>query len=904
MRTTFISLIALLFCVVQSVAQDKISGRILDLSEKIPLKNASVMLLQAQDSILVGYTRADEKGDFSLNKPKSGNFLVVVSYPKYADFFKEIKETEPESDLGEVLLTSVAHLIEEVVVKRRAAITIKGDTTEYDASQFKMEKNAKVEDLLKVLPGITVDASGNITAQGKTVKKVLVDGEEFFGDDPTLATRNIRSDMVDKVQVYEKMSDQAERTGVDDGVREQTINLKLKEDAKNGIFGKALAGGGTDGYYMGQLMFNKFKGSQKISAYGLLGNNATTSMNWEDAQKYGGDSGSTVSDEGITFVESQVDPFSGQGVVGIPRAINSGINYNDKFNGDKHTVNLSYKYGNIKSDGVDETLMSGIINSETRKMVDTKNDQHRVNLRYDLKLDSLNSILLRGNVSRKNLWSEDQTNSKNFGNDLSSPVAENVSRQVSDSEINNYGAYLLYTKKFMKKGRSISLNAEVKREENTGGGTLYSTLSRANAADTITDQYKNHNQKVNNLIAGVTYTEPLTKKLNLSVGYNVEKVDNTSLMESFNTQGNMLDSTFSNNYDYNRLSQNVSVGLNYAGESLKVRFNNILSDDALDQTNNYTSATLKRSFFTYNPMITGSWAITKSKHMWFQYSGKNQLPSLSQIQPLRNNNDPLNFYEGNESLKPSFNNSGSLGYYSFQALSGTYLYIGGNVSFVNDPISQNITNENGVNYYRWANIDGKTDKTFSGWAGRYFKLSNKLGLTNTIQLTLFNSQYNNFFNGQENLIKSDSYSFSYDIGRDTKTGLNFNISLNPQYRKMTSNLSPDQDNSGFVFKSSGKVEYFFPKGFKIYTNYSYTYEAPTDAFDQSLSRLLIDPGVSKKFLKDESLVLDLAVYDLLNQNVGYSRSQSNSVFMQRRYDTIRRYVMLKLSWDFNKMFIK
>src|SRR5690606_2683187 len=201
------------------------------------------------------------------------------------------------------LLTSVAHLIEEVVVKRRAAITIKGDTTEYDASQFKMEKNAKVEDLLKVLPGITVDASGNITAQGKTVKKVLVDGEEFFGDDPTLATRNIRSDMVDKVQVYEKMSDESERTGVDDGQREQTINVKLKGDSKNGIVGKVLGGGGTHDYYMGQLMLNKFKGSQKIAAYGLFGNNGTTSMNWEDAQKFGGDSGVSYGDDGSISVD-------------------------------------------------------------------------------------------------------------------------------------------------------------------------------------------------------------------------------------------------------------------------------------------------------------------------------------------------------------------------------------------------------------------------------------------------------------------------------------------------------------------------------------------------------------------------------------------------------------------------
>lgn len=252
-----------------SFAQTKITGTVVDETDKTKLTNATVMLLQAKDSILVDFTRANQEGKFSLNNPDTTDYIVIISYPKFGDFFETISKGTGNKSLGEVTMQSAANLIEEVLITGKIPVVIKGDTVEYDASSFVTEKNAKVEDLLKVLPGISVDASGKITAQGKTVEKVLVDGEEFFGDDPKLVTRNIRSDMVDKVQVFEKKSEEAERTGVDDGTRVQTINVKLKEDAKNGMFGKLEGGGGLDdnsGYYLGKAAINKFKGSQKISA--------------------------------------------------------------------------------------------------------------------------------------------------------------------------------------------------------------------------------------------------------------------------------------------------------------------------------------------------------------------------------------------------------------------------------------------------------------------------------------------------------------------------------------------------------------------------------------------------------------------------------------------------------------
>lgn len=895
--------------------QTKITGQVRDESDqKLILKDALAMLLRAKDSILIDFSHVDEKGEFTLTKKGDQPYLVIVSYPKYADFYQSVV-AQGNVNLGDVKLANISHMLEEIVVTGRLPITIKGDTTEYDAGSFKVEKNAKVEDLLKVLPGITVDASGKITAQGKTVKKVLVDGEEFFGDDPTLVTRNIRSDMVDKVQVYEKKSDLAERTGVDDGQREQTINVKLKENAKNGMFGKALAGGGTDDYYMGQLMLNKFKGSQKISAYGLFGNNGTTSMNWEDSQKYGGDSGVSYGDDGsMSFSSGGYDPFSGQGVVGVPRAINTGLNFSDKF-ADKHKVNLNYKYGRIESDGTDETTQTGIINNHSLKNVNSENDLHRANIKFDLAFDTLNTLLVTGGASRKNLWTNTTRDAERF--DINGTMtAREHTEELVENKVNSYDATALFTHKFMKKGRSFSVFAKFSDEETKGGGTLLSHVDNFGlAADstitstrTTTDQLKNRLQRQKLLQGTLTYTEPLSKKLNLTLSAGIVEAKNSSLLESYNKSASGayddLDKRFSNNYNFDRLSSSYKVALGYVDEKFRATLTNSLNNDDLKQLNNYTQESLKRNFLTYNPSLNANYSISKSKQLSFNYQGRNQLPSLSQIQPIQDNADPFNRYVGNENLKPSFLNSVNVNFYSFKALSGTYNYVGGYFSTTKNPIVQSIRTDNSINFYEWQNIDGHANVGVSFWGGHYAKISKSLGLSHSPQINGSNNVNYNFFNGELNKVSSSNYGATYQLIRDTKTGLNFNLGLSPKYRVLTSSLQKNENSNGFVFESNGSVEYFFDKTFKVYVNYNYTHEAATKAFDKRFDQFLLHPGISKKLLKNESLVVDFTVNDVLNANKGFSRSSVNSVFTQRRYDTIKRYYMLKVSWDFTKMFIK
>ncbi|MGV3545622.1 MAG: carboxypeptidase-like regulatory domain-containing protein, partial [Pedobacter sp.] len=248
-KTLLIISAFLLFSYAAFSQNNSIKGAIIDISSNAKLHNATVSVLNAKDSTLYKFTRAAKDGNFSFQNMKKGNFILLVTYPEYADFVNKfsLDSANNSIDFNAIDMKTKAKLLNEVIIKgQAAAIKIKGDTTEFNAAAYKIQPNDRVEDLLKKFPGVTVDAQGKITAQGKTVEKVLVDGEEFFGDDPTLVTKNLRADMVDKVQLFEKSSDQAAFTGVDDGQKAQTLNIVLKEDKKQGYFGKVDAGYSTD----------------------------------------------------------------------------------------------------------------------------------------------------------------------------------------------------------------------------------------------------------------------------------------------------------------------------------------------------------------------------------------------------------------------------------------------------------------------------------------------------------------------------------------------------------------------------------------------------------------------------------------------------------------------------------
>ena len=282
MRRYYFTLFSLLFCTIAFTQKNgTIKGLAFDTIARQPVSNATITLMQKKDSLLISFTMTDKTGRFELTGIQNGEYRLLITHVGYhnsSQVFK-IDDEHKTIDLGNVVMNDVINVLSEVIVTNEAPpVTLVGDTIQYNANSFKTQPNANVEDLLKKLPGVKVEKDGTVKAQGEKVQKVLVDGKEFFGNDAKIATKNLPADAVDKVQVYDKLSDQAQLTGFDDGNSEKTINLKLKKDKKKGMFGKINAGGGMDERYQGRFNVNSFKGARQMSAIGM-GNNTNTEGN-------------------------------------------------------------------------------------------------------------------------------------------------------------------------------------------------------------------------------------------------------------------------------------------------------------------------------------------------------------------------------------------------------------------------------------------------------------------------------------------------------------------------------------------------------------------------------------------------------------------------------------------------
>ncbi|TJZ61218.1 hypothetical protein FAZ15_08430 [Sphingobacterium olei] len=885
-------------------SQTFIKGEIVDDADKTKLSNATIMLIQARDSILVDFTRSGENGKFQMGKPDTGSYLLIVSYPKFGDYYTQIEGDKQDSEIGQIGLTSAANLLEEVLVTGKIPIVIKGDTVEYDASSFTVEKNAKVEDLLKVLPGISVDASGKITAQGKTVEKVLVDGEEFFGDDPVLVTRNIRSDMVDKVQVYEKKSDQAERTGVDDGQRSQTINLKLKEEAKHGIFGKIEAGAATDKFYLGQMMTNYFKKSLRLSAYLIASNNGKTDLSGDEASSIGNE------DRGGQ------GQFSGEG---RPEVLNTGVQYADKSNNGKHYWHVGYKLNDANNDinrsvFTQNSLRDTMLITNNDAKINSHNNKQDMYLKYEAKFDSLTTLTVWAGAARTK--SEYNSSSESgTRNQFNERINGNENNTFSTNRNESLNASTLFTRKFSKEGRSISLYYGTNTSDAEGDQYIYALTNyyRNNSPlrDSLLDQHKvSENTSVNH-DATVTYSEPIFKNFVASFEYGITNSFNENKLESFNKNEatqvyDIFDEEFSNDYRYNTFINRYNIAVNYKiGDAFNVNFSNAFHDNTLSQKNNYDNSKLSRTFFTYNPNMNARYSITKNSMLSLNYRGNNMLPSLTQIQPLRSNADPLNEYLGNEELGNSYTHNLGVNYWASKLLQGTFYGFGANASSTKDALIQNvITDTLGKNTYIWDNLSARNTQSvnFYSWYSTFLhkKYQIRLGINPGIMI---NRNYN-----YVNSLLAESLNQTYNMGislqRSTTKGFDFDLGFVPGYTIRSTDLSPQADSKGFTFNANNTLKYYLPMKFIFQAEVNYLYEAPTEVYSQKFERLLLNPSISKKFLKDETLMLTLTANDILNQNIGFSRIQSGAQLTERRYNTIGRYFMLKISWDINKMFIQ
>jgi hypothetical protein len=932
MKVTISSIALLLLFSLTGYAQSNYSvkGSAIDTAERKALSNATVMVLNAKDSILQKFTRVTQDGTFAINNLNAGKFVLVMSYPGYADYTEDftLDDKSHSHDFGKVTLTLKSRLLNDVIIKGQIrAIKIKGDTTEFNAKAYVIQPNDRVEDLIKQFPGIEVDKDGKITAQGKTVEKVLVDGEEFFGDDPTLVTKNLRADMVDKVQLYDKKSDQATFTGIDDGQKTKTLNIKLKEDKKSGYFGKLDGGIGTRDFYSGQGMYNKFTAKQKFSAYGIFSNTGKTGLGWQDSQKYGSSNNVEVNDNGgISFYfndgDNGLDSFNGTyDGRGIPKTNTGGIHYDGKWNKDNESINANYKIGQLDVNGTSNTqtqnnyLGGTEINTNTDQKFNNSMFRQKLDFTYLIKFDTLSTlkVMVDGTYKHAKTLTDYLSIGRTGPIDNDTLLNKNSRRITNDEDTRLFNASLFYTHKFKKKGRTISMlvSESVNNIESKGflnaEVDIYDTKTGLPKSVVPTDQLKSNTVKSNVLNSNITYTEPVSKKVSLIFNYGININNGTADKRSYNKSGggsdyNVLVDSLSNDYKLDQISNQIGAAVNFKGKKQSFNIGTKVSDVSFKQDNQFSGNVFKRNFLNWNPQATYEYNFSQQRSIYMYYGGYTNQPSINQIQPVKENTDPLNVFLGNQNLTPSFRSNLNIYFNDYKVLTNQYISFGGGYNFTSNQIVNNTTTDTktGKSTIQYINLKDKMPVSYyvNGSFGRKTSI---WGLTMGGYFNASSNTNYSYTNGVLNNATGGNYSGGININKYEKDKYDFYVSAGPSYSISKSSLQQQVNNNGRGFSARGNMNIYLPAKFKISSDVNYTYSAPTGTFNTDLKRTLLNASISKSFFKANTLRATLSGNDLLNQNVGFNRSAYGNTVSQNTYTTIQRYFMFAITWDFSQM---
>lgn len=891
-----------------------LQGTIVDTLNDNKLSDACITILRSQDSVLEAFSRTNQEGKFNIQVSNEGSYVVLITFPGFADYVETIKFNSKMQviNMGQVSMISKTHLLSEFVLKQEiAAIKIKGDTTEYVADSFKVRDNATVEELLKRLPGIQVSKSGEVTAQGEKVKKIMVDGEEFFTDDPAVVSKSLQAKAVDKVQVFDKKSEQAEFTGIDDGVREKTINLKLKDNMKRGFFGKAVAGGGTDGFFENQLMLNAFKNKRKLALFGIAANTGKIGLGYEERDKFGGGDNMETSEDGFSYRYYTNDEdeggWNGQyNGRGLPAAWTGGLHYSNKWFQDKLHLNSNYQLSKVNLNTIGATLTQYNLDTLQYYNDEHKNsfssaDRHSANLRVDYKIDSLSTLRLTVKGSYRNGFTQDDYTTQSV--DTSGRVFNKNERHTQANTISKrLNSNLAFRKKFLKQGRTLSVIFNENYSNTISESQLNSIVTTMlNPTPQTIDQRKANETENLQADATVSYTEPLNKVIFIEANYTLTINNNEAKRLSFNknTDGNynLIDSLFSSHYNFDVLTNKGGANLKFVFKKLNFSFGGAIASTQFNQKDNFTNKTFHRSFTNFFPSASVKYRPRQQQSISFNYNGYTQQPSIDQIQPLRQNTDPLNVSIGNPNLVQEFDHNLSINFNDYKVFSGLYKYLGAGFNFVNNDISQaqNI-NDNLIRTYQYINVDGNYNGYLYGGLGQSIrKLNMHLGMNTNINLSNNYSFVNGIRNRNENKGISLGGEARYNKDSLCSIEIGFNISYNANYSTINSS-----NTNYFTYRPNLDISFFLPLKFEIGTTIDWNIRQKVAAFDNNNNVLQWNAYISKKFLKNDALELRASGYDLLNQNKGFSRVAYANTVTQQNYNTIQRYGMLSLIWNFTK----
>lgn len=894
-----------------------LSGQVKDTTAQAMVRNAVVAFLSPGDSILRSFTRTNAEGRFEVPALKPGNYIMMVMHPYFADLVDDIKIGPDTRTLPTMALTPKSKLLQEVIVKSGSPIKVKGDTTVYTADSFKVSANANVEELLKKLPGIQVDRNGQIKAMGETVEKVLVDGEEFFGDDPGMAVKNLRADAVKEVQVFDKKSEQAEFTGIDDGKTQKTINLKLKEDKKTGYFGKLSAAGGllknADPRFNNNLMFGSFKGKRKISAFFLNGNTGQDGLNWQDMQKYGGMDDNTnmeFDDEsgGMYFWRggtSDDEPYINT-ENGFITNVNAGLQYTNKWN-DKQSLNFSPKYNsqdysNIKDNFTQTLLGDSVLNENANTRTNVLRTNFKSNAIYDVKIDSLNTIKFTVKANAYHTESDETRLAETSGK---TGNLKNSSDRFLDMNTDKLSltANVIYKHKFRKNRRTLSINTDWNLMNTDSRSTVQSSNRIFETPVPVVDllnQQTNGDKQTQKLGVKVVYTEPLSKKWALEVAHELSYNFGTNNQTTFaysNVSGkyDQLVDSLTNDFRQSIMLNKPSLKFSYNHKKVKFNLGSGFGITNFDLTDRSDNKKYNRDYINFFPTAGLTYSYKSNHSFRFTYSGSTTQPTLNQLQPLRNNSNQFNQYIGNPDLKPSFVNNFSIMHNGYDFKKDRWMYQMLNVTLTSHSITNNrvIDPTTGKTITQPVNTNGNLNVSL--WSGVGFKLK-KSNIRVNVNPNLNYSRFADVINNRTSFANTLSAGMSVYLSKskDKKYDISIGNDFNENYNK---NAQTNTSSTFFTNTVNVNATVYYKKVWSLITDYRFFAREKTVGFSSNLNNHILNAQIQRTF-KNNEFTAFFTVRDILNQNIGIDRNFYSNTFYEERNLRLKRYFLLGFTWDF------
>ncbi len=868
------------------------------------LSQATVMLASIgfKDTLT---TLTNSKGVYTFQHVKKGKATLIISsigFKKFSDVF-DYSNVETEQTNNDIVMTVGSNTLETVTVES-SKVAIKEDTVSYRIDSTMFKKNDNVEEVLKKLPGVEVDKDGKVTAQGKEVTKVKVNGKEFFGGDVKTATRQLNADMVDKIQIVDDYGDQAAFTGVKDGDPTKTMNIQLKKDKNKGVFGNTTIGGGTEQRYANSLSLNIFNNNQQISILGNLNNTNTSAF---DFSRIPGGMGAIAGSAMRSFGGS--NGFGNSDGIGVTKTI--GVNYRDEW-GPKVSMYGSYSFSNknnnILNDLYQQTPTKSVDTSLYNMQNTTDNsitNNHRFSLNVEYKIDSFNYIKINPSITFKKL-SDDYLSISNYFNNPSLTLSNGINRDINNSTTPNFTGNLLFNHRFAKKGRTLSLNfSGANSITNNNDDITNNTDYYNNGSYFFTKKlFQNVIQQNNNYNYGVTasFNELITKKKGIEFNYSYNRKFVGNDKETFDVTNPMALQIDSLTNIYNNIYTTNKFGINYRITEKKYNYSiGFAAQPATIQSNTLTGNKLNytQHIVNYFPVIRFAYNFSKSRSFNVNYNGSTNQPTFQQSQPIQDQSNIQNIIIGNPNLKPEFSNTFSMRYNNFDVIGGNVFFGNISTSFIQDKIVNNIS------------IDkfGRQLTTFLNTNG-YYNVNAFYTISKPIQNRkyVFNYggllNYNNnvsFLNDAKNTVHNwiitQRFSMDYKLKKWLEASAGSVFSLNDSKSSLTEKANTNikawtvTHSTRLFFKHDINFSYDMEKVF----NQGYSTNVGSNPF-------IINATLEKQFLTSKNASIKLQAFDLLNENTNVSRSvnANSGTITDTRTNRLQRYFMLSLVYRFNK----